>query len=77
MTSQPEARRMGSHSNETQFESESQKPMSHHFIQSKIMPALAVALLLAPLAALTAAEPSKPNIIFVLFDDLGYGQPQE
>ena len=29
--------------------------------------------LLVPLAALQAAE--KPNIIFILFDDMGYGQP--
>ncbi|NBS05306.1 MAG: arylsulfatase, partial [Verrucomicrobia bacterium] len=36
---------------------------------------LLVVLLLTPLAALNAAESSKPNIIFVLFDDLGYGQP--
>lgn len=35
-------------------------------------------LLLVPLAALHAAEPrpAKPNIIFVLFDDMGYGQPK-
>ena len=39
--------------------------------------ALAVALL-APLAALHAADEAKPkpNIIFVLFDDMGYGQPK-
>ena len=38
------------------------------------------ALLLAPLAALNAADApkpaTKPNIVFVLFDDMGYGQPQ-
>lgn len=37
------------------------------------------ALLLAPLTVLHAAEKpataGKPNIIFILFDDLGYGQP--
>ncbi len=36
-------------------------------------------LLLAPLAALHAADATsstKPNIVFVLFDDMGYGQPQ-
>jgi arylsulfatase A-like enzyme len=34
------------------------------------------ALLLGPFAALHAADAAKPNIVFVLFDDLGYGQPQ-
>ena len=38
--------------------------------------ALLAALLLAPLAALHAADAPKPNIVFVLFDDMGYGQPQ-
>lgn len=36
--------------------------------------AILTALLLAPLAAIPAAE-SKPNIVFILFDDLGYGEP--
>jgi arylsulfatase A-like enzyme len=33
---------------------------------------------LSTLAALLAAEESKakPNIVFVLFDDMGYGQPK-
>ena len=34
---------------------------------------LLTALLLAPLAALHAADTSKPNIIFILTDDQGYG----
>ncbi len=35
--------------------------------------ALITALLLTPLAGLTAAEPSRPNIILVMPDDVGYG----
>jgi len=34
---------------------------------------LQAALLIASLAP--AAEPAKPNIVFVLFDDMGYGEP--
>jgi len=35
-------------------------------------------LLLTPLAALTAADApaKKPNIIVILVDDMGYGDPQ-
>ncbi|MEY5012256.1 MAG: Arylsulfatase [Verrucomicrobiota bacterium] len=35
--------------------------------------AILTALLIAPLAALDAAEAAKPNIIFILADDLGWG----
>ncbi|MSR43585.1 MAG: N-acetylgalactosamine-6-sulfatase, partial [Pedosphaera sp.] len=35
--------------------------------------ALLTALLLAPLAALHAAAPSKPNIVFIFADDWGWG----
>ncbi len=37
---------------------------------------LLATLLLATSAALHAAEPAKPNIVFILFDDMGWGQPQ-
>lgn len=40
-----------------------------------IMKAVLLSSLL-PFTALLAADASKPNIVFVLFDDLGYGQPQ-
>ena len=36
---------------------------------------LLTALLLSPLSALHAAEPSKPNIIYILADDMGYADP--
>lgn len=38
----------------------------------QLIPSLATCLLLA---AQAFAEPSKPNIVFVLFDDMGYGEP--
>ena len=42
----------------------------------KHIPTLLTALVLAPLAAFHAAEaaesPTKPNIVFILADDLGY-----
>ena len=41
---------------------------------TKIFVTLA-ALLLAPLAALRAAEPAKPNILYILADDMGYADP--
>lgn len=37
-------------------------------------PLLFVSLLLATMSFVHATEAAKPNIVFVLFDDLGYGQ---
>jgi hypothetical protein len=39
---------------------------------------LLTALMLAPLMALNAADSSakKPNILIILVDDMGYGDPQ-
>ncbi len=34
------------------------------------------ALLLAPLASLQAAEATQPNILIILVDDMGWGDPQ-
>jgi len=44
-------------------------PMNHYRFLASL--ALATALLFAPLAALHAADASKPNIIFILADDMG------
>ena len=51
----------------------SSRPM--HGTTRHILAAFAVALLLAPLAAgrADAADALKPNIVFILADDLGYG----
>ena len=35
-----------------------------------------LALLLAPLATLQAAEVTPPNILIILVDDMGWGDPQ-
>ncbi len=43
--------------------------------KKNIMQTLSAFAILA-IMPLCAAEPSKPNIVFVLFDDMGYGQPQ-
>ena len=34
------------------------------------------ALLLTPLAALHAAPSAKPNVLIILVDDMGWGDPQ-
>ena len=36
--------------------------------------ALIAALLFAPLASLSAADPARPNVIIVMPDDMGYGE---
>jgi arylsulfatase A-like enzyme len=52
--------------------------MNHHFVRMSQIVAMGVAWLLAPFGVLHAADAikTKPNIIFVLFDDMGYGQPK-
>ena len=53
--------------------------MRHNTSSTPIAFLLSAACALAPLAAVQAADATaaaKPNIIFVLFDDMGYGQPQ-
>ncbi len=51
--------------------------MNDRSIRSKAILTIGAASLLAPLSAHAAAEvKDKPNIVFVLFDDMGYGQPK-
>ncbi len=51
--------------------------MNHCFPRIKAALVMGAAWFLAPLVSLHAADEAKakPNIIFVLFDDMGYGQP--
>ncbi len=41
----------------------------------KLIPKLLAALLLMPLVMLHAADATRPNIILILVDDMGYGDP--
>ncbi len=47
--------------------------MNNSMTTSKLNILAIMALLLAPLASLQAAAPTKPNIVFILADDLGIG----
>ena len=38
-----------------------------------LMIALLIALLIAPSTPLHAADPAKPNVLFIIADDLGWG----